>query len=105
MRVRRMGSSERRGLIGRKSHFRHEVVTHPRVRLRYARVFLLTASSLRDRPLAQPEDRPGDHEPLDLARPLVDLRDLRVAVVALNRKLLGVPVSAEDLDRLARLPP
>src|SRR5205814_4660021 len=54
--------------------------------------------------LLLPEDLARDHEPLDLARPLVDLRDLRVAVVALDRELLRVPVAAEDLDRLARLP-
>src|SRR5215217_2713815 len=50
------------------------------------------------------EECPGDHEPLDLARALVDLRDLRVAVVALGRQLLRVAVAAEDLDRLAGLP-
>src|SRR6266511_3420423 len=50
------------------------------------------------------EDRPGDHETLDLARPLVDLRDLGVAVVALDRELLGVAVAAQNLDRLRRLP-
>src|SRR5437764_6905631 len=71
-----------------------------------------TGSSLRraisaggERPVAHPEDGARDHEPLDLARPLVDLGDLRVAVVALDRKFLRVPVAAEDLDRLARLPP
>src|SRR5206468_7160549 len=46
-----------------------------------------------------------DHETLDLARALVDLRDLRVAVVALDREFLRVPVAAEHLDRLGRLPP
>ena len=49
------------------------------------------------------EQRPRDHEPLDLARALVDLGDLRVAVVALGRELLRVAVAAEDLDRLAGL--
>src|SRR3712207_8938909 len=44
-----------------------------------------------------------DHEPLDLARPLVDLGDLRVAVVALDGELLRVAVAAQDLDRLGRL--
>src|SRR3954470_15419598 len=47
------------------------------------------------------EERPRDHEPLDLRRPLVDLGDLGVAVVALGRELLRVAVAAEDLDRLA----
>src|SRR3970282_2114554 len=41
---------------------------------------------------------------LDLARPLVDLRHLRVAVVALERELLRVPVAAENLDRFGGLP-
>src|SRR3954468_22173231 len=50
------------------------------------------------------EQRAGDDEPLDLARALVDLRDLGVAVVALGGELLGVAVAAEDLDGLARLP-
>src|SRR5207249_11430800 len=49
------------------------------------------------------EDAPRDHQPLYLARPLVDLGDLRVAVVPLDRELLRVAVAAEDLDRLARL--
>src|SRR5215469_16139511 len=44
----------------------------------------------------------GDHEPLDLLRPLVDLRDLRVAHEALDRVLLDVAVAAQDLYRLGR---
>src|SRR5438034_2761044 len=55
-------------------------------------------------PFRQSEDGAGDDEPLDLARALVDLRDLRVAVVALDRELLRVAVAAEDLDRLGGLP-
>src|SRR4051794_5777317 len=47
------------------------------------------------------QQRAGDDEPLDLAGALVDLGDLGVAVVALDRELLGVAVAAEDLDRLA----
>src|SRR5439155_21705988 len=50
------------------------------------------------------EDLPRDHEALDLARPLVDFGDLRVAVIALDRELLCVSVAAEDLDRLPGLP-
>src|SRR4051794_32115456 len=50
-----------------------------------------------------PQQRPRDHQPLDLRGPLVDLGDLGVAVVALGRELLRVAVAAEDLDRLARL--
>src|SRR3954471_3284496 len=56
-----------------------------------------------NRSLRQAENRASDHEPLDLARALVDLRDLRVAVVALDRKLLRVAVAAEHLDRLGSL--
>src|SRR5690348_1851902 len=55
------------------------------------------------RSLREAEDRARDHEALDLARALVDLRDLRIAVVALDRKLLRVAVSAEHLDRLGSL--
>src|SRR5215213_317021 len=47
---------------------------------------------------------PGDHEPLDLVRALVDLRDLRVPHHALDRVLLDVPVAAQDLDGLGRDP-
>src|SRR5689334_2400516 len=43
---------------------------------------------------------PRDHDPLDLARPLVDLGDLRLAEEALDRVLLHVAVAAEDLHRL-----
>src|SRR6476646_1670128 len=44
----------------------------------------------------------GDHEPLDLLRALVDLRDLGVAHEALDRVLLDVAVAAEDLHRVGR---
>src|SRR5438874_7936758 len=49
------------------------------------------------------EDLARDDQSLDLTRALVDLRDLCIAVVALDRKLLRVAVPAEDLDRFARL--
>src|SRR5437588_412474 len=42
----------------------------------------------------------GDHEPLDLLRPLVDLRDLRVAHEALDGVFPDVAVAAEDLHRV-----
>src|SRR6476659_8649702 len=42
----------------------------------------------------------GDHEPLDLLRPLVNLRDLRVAHEPLDRVLPDVAVAAEDLHRV-----
>src|SRR5208283_4255634 len=42
-------------------------------------------------PLQEPR---GDHDALDLARPLVDLGDARVAVVTLDRELGGVAVAA-----------
>src|SRR2546423_1203161 len=44
----------------------------------------------------------GDHEPLDLVRALVDLRDLRVAHHPLDGVLLDVAVAAEDLDCVGR---
>src|SRR4051812_47978078 len=47
------------------------------------------------------EQRPSDDDALDLRGPLVDLRDLRVAVVALDRELFRVAVAPEDLNRLA----
>src|SRR4051794_39620348 len=50
------------------------------------------------------EEVARDDQALDLARALVDLGDLRVAVVALGGEVLRVPVAAEDLDRLARDP-
>src|ERR1700757_2388882 len=112
MRVRRTGSSRLRGLIrpesddGEKSsrnrhpHARIEPVSsvvvgggccpHPGGE---ARVYLTRPCANRSsradgkRPLGEAEDRPGDHKALDLTRALVDLRDLRVAVVALDRKL------------------
>src|ERR1700733_12023523 len=43
----------------------------------------------------------GDHHALDLAGALVDLGDLRVAEVPLDRELGDVAVAAEDLDPLA----
>src|SRR4051794_24145418 len=43
----------------------------------------------------------GDDEALDLRRSLVDLGDLRVAVVALGRQVARIAVAAEHLDRLA----
>src|SRR3954468_16275884 len=45
-------------------------------------------------------DRPADDQPLDLAGPLEDGVDLRVAVPALDRVFAGVAVAAEDLDGL-----
>ena len=45
-----------------------------------------------------------DHDALDLRRAFVDLGDLRVAEQPLDRIVLHVAVSAEDLDRLRRHP-
>jgi hypothetical protein len=45
---------------------------------------------------------PRDHDPLDLVRALVDLRDLGVAHHPLDRVLLDVPVAAEDLHGVGR---
>src|SRR6266511_3912385 len=44
----------------------------------------------------------GDHEPLDLRGPLVDLEQLRVPHQLLDRVLLHVAVAAEDLDGVGR---
>src|SRR5450631_4516613 len=41
----------------------------------------------------------SDEEPLDLARAFVDLRDARVAIVALDGIVVQVAVAAVDLDR------
>src|SRR5690606_29773421 len=49
---------------------------------------------------AQPGLMPGDHQPLDLAGRLVDLGDLGVAEVALDRHLLRIAHAAVDLQRL-----
>src|SRR5215210_1268163 len=65
---------------------------------------ILSLLTGRERASAEAEHAARDDEALDFARPLVDLRDLRVAVVALHRELLRVPVAAEHLDRLGRLP-
>src|SRR5580765_1728148 len=46
----------------------------------------------------------GDHHALDLARSFVDLRDARIAVVALDRVVVQVAVAAVDLDRLGADP-
>src|SRR6266568_7774138 len=48
---------------------------------------------------AQVQQLSSDHEPLDLARPLPDLSQLRVAQEALNLVFLDVAVAAVDLDR------
>src|SRR5919204_2855992 len=121
MRVRRTGSSRRRRLTRGRSGRTLSA------RNRNARVRMIAVSSIAvgggccphpggdaraytylrlrgERPLRQPEDRARDDEPLNLARPLVDLRDLRVPVVALDRKLLRVAVTAENLDCFGRLP-
>src|SRR6266542_5078489 len=48
------------------------------------------------------QDLLGDDEIHDLARPFVDLGDLRVAVVALGREIREIAVAAEDLHAFAR---
>src|SRR5919108_5104190 len=52
----------------------------------------------------EPEQLAGDHESLDLARPLPDLGQLRVAHEPLHRVVGDVAVSAVDLDRGVRCP-
>src|SRR5262245_11421105 len=48
------------------------------------------------------QDLARDDEALDLVRALVDLRDLGVAHVLLDRVILHVPVAAEELDGVRR---
>src|ERR1019366_739199 len=43
-----------------------------------------------------------DDDALNLVGPLVDLGDLRIAEVALDREVLRVPVATEQLDRVDR---
>ena len=50
------------------------------------------------------EQRPRDDQPLDLLGPLVELGDLRVAHHPLDRELVDVAVSAQDLDGIGRDP-
>src|SRR5262245_23064782 len=45
------------------------------------------------------EQMPRNHDPLDLARSLSDLADLRVAHHALDRKVPGVAVTTVELHR------
>src|SRR5262249_41360661 len=65
-----------------------------------------TSTGSRSMPSAylHPADRAGYDEPLDLARPLEDRVDLRVAVHALDGVLARVAVAAEDLDRALGAP-
>src|ERR1035441_2100342 len=51
-------------------------------------------------PYVQSSHSPPDDHPLNFARALKNREDLRVPVPALHRVLAGVPVAAEDLDRL-----
>src|SRR6185437_7809014 len=62
------------------------------------------SSPLTPRSSAQTRLRPRDHQPLDLAGALVDLGDLGVAEVALQRHLLGITHAAVDLHRLVADP-
>ena len=43
--------------------------------------------------------RPSDHEPLDLARALVDLADADVAINAFDGEISHIPVTTVDLQR------
>src|SRR4051794_31891580 len=49
------------------------------------------------------EEMAGDDEPLDLVRPLVDLRDLGVAVEPLDLDAANIPHAAVDLDGVRRM--
>src|SRR3990172_2811230 len=45
---------------------------------------------------------PGDHDPLDLVRPLDDLHHLCIAHVTLDRVLASVAITTEHLDAVRR---
>src|SRR4051794_7232961 len=51
---------------------------------------------------AQVEHLSSDHEPLDLARPLPDLGQFRVAQVSLDLVLLDVSIATVDLNGVVR---
>src|SRR3990172_1579873 len=63
---------------------------------------LATPPHLLFRRSARPQELPRDHEPLDLARSLADLRELRVPEHPLDRVVRDVAVPAVNLDRLVR---
>src|SRR4051812_15634997 len=65
-------------------------------------ISMLTPGEPTRRSVARDEDLLRDHEPLDLRRALVDLEELRVAHELLDRVLLHVPVTAEDLHCVRR---
>src|ERR1035438_1034068 len=44
----------------------------------------------------------GDDQPLQLISSTADNNQRRVPIVALHRKILGIPISAEDAHRLQR---
>src|SRR3990172_8166474 len=56
--------------------------------------------SLSPRWPSRAQQLPRNHEPLDLARPLADFAQLRVAEHPLDRVVLDVSVAPVDLDRL-----
>src|SRR4029453_6812015 len=60
------------------------------------------SSATRRSVAARHEDLARDHEPLNLRRPLIDLEQLRVAHELLDRVLLDVAVTPEDLDGVGR---
>src|SRR6476646_3803306 len=63
-----------------------------------------TAVSWRVRRSRSVVQLPRDDQALDLRGSFVDLRHLRVAEQPLDREVLDVAVTAEDLDRLGRHP-
>src|SRR4051812_9711514 len=58
------------------------------------------ANAMRRGPATSAPHRPGDDDPLDLVRALVDLGDLRVAHHPLDRILVDVAVATEYLHGL-----
>src|SRR6266567_4963769 len=63
-----------------------------------ARILRLVSSTpLPSRPAGAAGQRPADHHPLDLVRPLDDLQCLRLPHEPLGREILDVAVAAEYL--------
>src|SRR5688500_1000186 len=68
------------------------------------RTTIRTSRWTSSRSVALAEQRPRDDQALDLLRPLVQLGDLRVAHHPLDRELIDIAITAQDLDGVGRDP-
>src|SRR5688572_2407309 len=68
------------------------------------RTTMRTSRWTSSRSVALAEQRPRDDQALDLLRPLVQLGDLRVAHHPLDRELIDIAITAQDLDGIGRDP-